>query len=392
MAAVRSKNGKLYIDFYYNGKRFKVYLKLKDNQQNRKFANLKLKELEKELMEASLGLKNEPDLHKIFPNEKKFQKQVEPENKKEETKIPTLNEYFNKFLKRKVHLAKSTIRTWTSFYNVYFKNYLGHKLVSEIKEEDLLPIIHILKQRVKPSVINKKLTVIRSIFKELHEDGIIDKNPFSKIKKLKNETKEINPFTEEELKTLLEGFKKYFPHYYNFVAFLAFTGCRPNEAVALKWKYIDWDNRKILIREGFVLGEFTSLKTASSKRDIDMTNNLYIILKDQFNKTYPINQEFVFINNLGRRICWENFRQKYHKVIKRTGLNPRPIYQLRHTFASLALKAGEDPTWVSKTLGHSSLKMTLEVYNRYIPSLNKDGKQINSVFSKIINSKEDKNE
>ena len=119
-----------------------------------------------------------------------------------------------------------------------------------------------------------------------------------------------------------------------------------------------------------------------------MTDNLLLILKHQYQKTYEINQEYVFINQLGKRICWENFRQKYHKVIKRIGIQPRPMYQLRHTFASLALKAGEDPTWVSRTLGHSSLKMTLEVYNRYIPSLNRDGKQINSVFGKLIDKEE----
>ena len=213
MAYLRCKNGKLLIDFYYKKKRYKVYLKLDDTSQNRKFAMLKLAELEKELMEVSLGIKEEAEFQKIFPNDKKFKKTKNPLLEKEEEKneIPTLNEAFKKYLDSKIHISKNTIRTWYSFYNKHFKPFIGNKKVDEITEEDIIAIMKNMKKSLKPSVINKKLTCIKSLFNALKEDEIISKNPFKNIKPLKAVKPEIHPFTQEELKKLLEGFKKYFP-------------------------------------------------------------------------------------------------------------------------------------------------------------------------------------
>jgi len=62
-------------------------------------------------------------------------------------------------------------------------------------------------------------------------------------------------------------------------------------------------------------------------------------------------------------------------VLKRLGIRYRPPYQMRHTFATLAISAGENINWVSRMLGHKSLVMTLERYNRYVPNLTReDGK------------------
>jgi len=43
------------------------------------------------------------------------------------------------------------------------------------------------------------------------------------------------------------------------------------------------------------------------------------------------------------------------------------IHDLRHTFASMLLMAGENPAYVQQQLGHSSLRMTLDIYGHYIP-------------------------
>jgi hypothetical protein len=52
------------------------------------------------------------------------------------------------------------------------------------------------------------------------------------------------------------------------------------------------------------------------------------------------------------------------------GVKYRFPRQLRHTYASWMLKAGEDPSWVSRRMGHKNLAVTLEKYARDIPSMN----------------------
>ncbi len=54
-------------------------------------------------------------------------------------------------------------------------------------------------------------------------------------------------------------------------------------------------------------------------------------------------------------------------------LEPRPLYQTRHTFATLMLDAGEHPGWVQKMMdGHETMQMIYEKYYSYIKSYEKD--------------------
>ena len=50
----------------------------------------------------------------------------------------------------------------------------------------------------------------------------------------------------------------------------------------------------------------------------------------------------------------------------KSGLEYRPLYQMRHTFATLALAASADIYWVSKQLGHTSIRTTLKHYARFV--------------------------
>ncbi len=49
----------------------------------------------------------------------------------------------------------------------------------------------------------------------------------------------------------------------------------------------------------------------------------------------------------------------------------RPNYVLRSTFASLALQDGIDLAYVSKALGHTSIKITADKYSRHLKDANK---------------------
>jgi integrase len=47
------------------------------------------------------------------------------------------------------------------------------------------------------------------------------------------------------------------------------------------------------------------------------------------------------------------------------------LHDIRHTFASLLLSRGESPVYVKEQLGHSSIKMTVDIYDHLIPSSNR---------------------
>jgi len=44
---------------------------------------------------------------------------------------------------------------------------------------------------------------------------------------------------------------------------------------------------------------------------------------------------------------------------------------MRHTYASLLLSNGESSAYVKEQLGHSSIKMTVDIYGSLMPSSNR---------------------
>ena len=62
----------------------------------------------------------------------------------------------------------------------------------------------------------------------------------------------------------------------------------------------------------------------------------------------------------------------WEPLLRRLGLRYRPPYQMRHTFATLAISAGENINWVARMLGHKSPVITLERYNRFVPNLTRE--------------------
>lgn len=72
--------------------------------------------------------------------------------------------------------------------------------------------------------------------------------------------------------------------------------------------------------------------------------------------------EYVFPSPTGGPISPDSVRHMLHRVLKRAGLPELCFYDLRHTFATLALQNGVDIKTVSGMLGHYSASFTLDTY------------------------------
>src|SRR5262245_64719659 len=69
-------------------------------------------------------------------------------------------------------------------------------------------------------------------------------------------------------------------------------------------------------------------------------------------------------------------------ALRRAGVRYRKPYQTRHTYASMALMAGESPMWVAKQMGHTDWSLTAKRYARWIPSDMPDaGKKMTAAWS-----------
>jgi integrase len=127
---------------------------------------------------------------------------------------------------------------------------------------------------------------------------------------------------------------------------------------------VDFQQKKLLIRPSIVRGEAggaTDLKTEASYRAVDMLPTVEAALRDQFGGMEG--RLYVISNAWGSSPNLTNIRHRvWYPTLARTGLQPRDLYQTRHTFASLMLQAGEDPARMARMMGHATTKMLCERY------------------------------
>jgi integrase len=218
---------------------------------------------------------------------------------------------------------------------------------------------------------NNVLVPMRSVFKHAFLSEIIDKNPMDRIKNLKIEKPDIHPLSMEEVRKVLESVSS---RYRNFFIVAFFTGMRFGEMAALKWRNVDFRLGVIKVRETRVLGEEGRPKTKKSSRDIKMLAPVIEAMRDQMKETVGKTEAgYVFLNQYGKPV--EPMPTNFHvwkPALKKAGLEPRPLYQTRHTFATLMLDAGEHPGWVQKMMGHETMQMIYEKYYSYIKSYERD--------------------
>lgn len=79
---------------------------------------------------------------------------------------------------------------------------------------------------------------------------------------------------------------------------------------------------------------------------------------------------YVFVSKEGSIVDINNLRKRtWYPALKEAGLRRRTMYEARHTFATLMLSTGENPNWISRMMGHTSVEMLFKKYNGYIPNL-----------------------
>ena len=366
MATVRKIRGRLYYDFYFKGVRCTETSGLEATKENRKKAEKYMK-----LITAEID-------NDVFQYERHFPHGAKIaifSPKKED--LP-FNQYFADWMMGKI-IKETTRRNWESAFWKHLYPFFKNRLISTITRAEIRRFQRTMADKgLKPSTINDKtMKVLRMMFHQAFEDEVIPKNPTLGVKRLAQGMTDVDPFTIEERDEIIAGIRRYAPLYVNYVICGFWTGWRPNEACALKWNRVDFQREKILIREGRVLRLTGIPKSAGSIRDLDMLPPVHEALAAQKALSWLLG-DYVFLGSKQKPVDQEIFRQKvWESVLKHLGVRYRPPYQMRHTFATLAISAGENINWVARMLGHKSPVVTLERYNRFVPNLTRtDGKAL----------------
>ena len=230
---------------------------------------------------------------------------------------------------------------------------------------------------------------IRAMLNEARDDGLIETNPAQGLGKFyrsaSNPRSEPNPFERDELQAILDGSKVYCPMYVDLILALACTGMRLGEAIALKWKDLDFRSSTIHVRRNLPsnpsLNRIETPKTKHGRRKIamppDLSHQLRKLLAARRQRAFARGRqdqipEWVFLNTEEKLVEYSVFRTSWRRLLARVKVEGESIRyrspgQLRHTWASHRLSEGKSLLWVSKQLGHSNPSITLKFYARWIP-------------------------
>lgn len=243
----------------------------------------------------------------------------------------------------------------------------------------------------------KYLSVLKSIFHyAVHELEVLEKNPADRLKvPVKDKVavkKDVKYYSLEELNRLLDFMRTYkhqrfegYQLYYMLMYFLSQTGLRVSEALALRWT--DIDGNKLTVerqtsRDNNNNLVLTTLKNSSSYRTIALNDDLLRELKKfklKQNELILRNERFhknkdgiIFQNYLGNYLTPSTVRESIREYCKKAGVEYKGTHGFRHTHAVLLLESGASIKFVSKRLGHKTIKTTADTYLDITEKIEKD--------------------
>jgi len=293
------------------------------------------------------------------------------------------------------HYAEQKLKPSTAdFYLEYLDRYVlprfGAARLDEIARKSVKNWIADLATRsLSRNTIRLCVSSLRAVLNGAIEDGLLQANPAARLGRFVKSEKpgrEASSLTADEVTRLLEAAKKSCPHYYPLFLTAVRAGLREGELTAVQWGDIQFGesaedpNRYILVRRNY---DWRSRKVLTPKnrkpRRVDLGRDLRQVLMDlrdqRLLQAYgrgqaTISDDLVFRTVAGTQLDIRgNVVQRYFlPALEAAGLRRIRFHDLRHTFGSLLIQARAPLTYVRDQMGHSSIKITVDIYGHLIPS------------------------
>jgi integrase len=389
--------GRLFFDFRHAGKRCREYTLLEDTPANRARMEKVLKRIEADIAQGTF------DHGRYFPKSAAAPVlPAAPENTEAleviremvpaapRADVPTFAMFADQWYEElEVGWRRSYRKTVRDVLDKHLLPHFGAMPVHLITKADLLQfranLARLPGRKAGQTLSAKRVNAIMQVLKAILDeaaDRFGYKSPFYKIKRLKGPRPEVDPFSLEEVKKILETVRADYRDYYT-VRF--FTGMRTGEMDGMKWKFVDFEGRVIRVRETIVAGEDDTTKTEYSQRDIAMSDAVYEAMQRQFAVTGKLGG-YVFCSSTGSCLDHNNVTKRvWYPLLRFLGLKARRPYQTRHTAATLWLAAGENPEWIARQMGHANTQMLFTVYSRFVPNLtHRDGSAFERLMRRVF--------
>lgn len=222
---------------------------------------------------------------------------------------------------------------------------LGPVRLAELSAKD----IYAWRQTVPEGHRFEATQALRQVLRRAVEWEWLGDSPAKRVPNPPRRSKEKQPFESwDEVEAVATELR---PVYGPMVVFAAATGLRPSEFFGLEWRDVDRDAGVVYVRRAFANGRLKQTKTRLSNRAVPLQAKAL----EALNQLPPAENEILFANTRGGRIDFRSFGRRHWKPAqRRAGIEPlRGLYDLRHTYATFALRAGVPVFAVSRFMGSS---------------------------------------
>jgi integrase len=314
----------------------------------------------------------------------------------------TLNEYMAQTWVpvHAANLAASTRMTYRQLYAKHLAPYLGAHPLRDVTVEVIARWqAERLRDGAGPSSVRKSLLLLSGILQTAVQAQHLTINPARAVRKAKlprkEEVRPLAPATVEALRAAARdpaptkvaasnsGKRRrcaysvaapgtpYIRHRdATMISILAYSGLRPQEALALRWA--DVRENTLLVERAAAGGQIKSTKNTYA-RTVRLLEPLAADLREfKLAGGRPRATALILPNHDGQpwtKDDWDNWRARnFKRMLDTAGIDDSHPYALRHSFASLLLHEGRSVHYVAKQLGHGA-RLTLDTYGHVIDEL-----------------------
>lgn len=295
----------------------------------------------------------------------------------------------------KIKTSDSNYRKEKTHVDCYLRPAIGHKKISSLKNADLQEIIDKafrttnFKKDEKHELSRKSLMNIRATI-----------SAFLKFCRRRNlttmtgELLEIPKAARYKTKTILQpesvrtlfaidtttyyGKRVFDPYIYAY-RFAVLTGVRPGELLGIERDNI-WGNTVHLNKSINIRGEITQGKNSNAIRSVALSPLALRVLNDQLR----LNPDGQYVFDI---LSTKHFRERWIKYCKANEIERTSLYELRHTFVSIAKTLPEG--MVKSIVGHSAQMDTFGIYGHVLTSdVNETTQALQARFDIILGTQE----
>ena len=277
----------------------------------------------------------------------------------------------------KPHIRENTQKYYRRFIDRHVIPMLGNIKLTKLTGRDLQKMYNEVREHGRVRECQKEKTpgmsdsYVRGLHTMMHnclnravKERLLLRNPADDCIAPKIQRKEMKVLAPEHLGDYLKAAEQLgvLPMFFLELS----TGLRKGELAALLWSDLDLDAKTLTVSKqaiGVKGGgvKVSPPKTETSVRRIAVSEQAVSLLVQEHAK-HPDNPYLFPSPRTGTMYHPDSIVNLHKKILKRAGLEPLRLHDLRHTFATLALQNGVDIKTVSGMLGHYDAGFTLRTY------------------------------